>query len=193
MFQYPFERADKFNKGIRKLGLTPDGQSYLDQFRLLISQIGNAMGYIRMIRSGGLHCCSSAIRFIPDLEDIVSFEELCKEEHLSIECQQASKKLDEVISTLSKNFAEGTEYFKVRYSSLAKVTGFTLLHVSVLAASRGCLCPRLPRLEEQTSQALLRHPSTFGKLKIPRFEIRQSFYMYLRKSVADPELRRSFH
>ena len=38
---YPFERADKFNKGIRKLGLTADGDSYLDQFRNLISQIGN--------------------------------------------------------------------------------------------------------------------------------------------------------
>ena len=37
---YPFERADKFNKGIRKLGLTADGDSYLDQFRNLISQIG---------------------------------------------------------------------------------------------------------------------------------------------------------
>ena len=52
---------------------------------------GNAMGYIRMIRSGGLHCCSNAIRFIPDLEDIVNFEELCKEEGLSVECQTASK------------------------------------------------------------------------------------------------------
>ena len=49
------------------------------------------MGYIRMIRSGGLHCCSNAIRFIPDLEDIVNFEELCKEEGLSVECQTAAK------------------------------------------------------------------------------------------------------
>ncbi|KAK2158033.1 hypothetical protein LSH36_178g02040 [Paralvinella palmiformis] len=73
----------------------------------------NAMGYIRMIRSGGLHCCSNAIRFIPDLEDIVNFEELCKEENLSVECQQAAKQLDDVISDLSKNFAEGTEYFKM--------------------------------------------------------------------------------
>ena len=24
---------------------------------------GNAMGYVRMIRSGGLHCCSNAIRY----------------------------------------------------------------------------------------------------------------------------------
>ena len=38
--KYPFERAEKFNKGIRKLGLTPDGRTYLDQFRVLISQIG---------------------------------------------------------------------------------------------------------------------------------------------------------
>ncbi|KAI1239222.1 hypothetical protein IHE44_0012336 [Lamprotornis superbus] len=82
--KYPFERADKFNRGIRKLGITPDGQSYLDQFRQLISQIGNAMGYVRMIRSGGLHCCSSAIR-----------------------------QLDSVLSDLTRNFAEGTEYFKM--------------------------------------------------------------------------------
>ena len=29
---------------------------------LVFSSSGNAMGHIRMIRSGGLHCCSNAIR-----------------------------------------------------------------------------------------------------------------------------------
>ncbi|KAK1789807.1 hypothetical protein P4O66_015690 [Electrophorus voltai] len=111
--KYPFERAEKFNRGIRKLGITPDGQSYLDQFRQLISQIGNAMGYVRMIRSGGLHCCSSAIRFVPDLEDIVNFEELVKEEGLSKETQRAASLLDCVLSDLTSNSAEGTEYFKM--------------------------------------------------------------------------------
>uniref|UniRef100_A0A8C8LNW8 WASH complex subunit 4 n=1 Tax=Oncorhynchus tshawytscha TaxID=74940 RepID=A0A8C8LNW8_ONCTS len=111
--KYPFERAEKFNRGIRKLGITPDGQSYLDQFRQLISQIGNAMGYVRMIRSGGLHCCSSAIRFVPDLEDIVNFEELVKEEGLSEETQKAASLLDSVLGDLTSNSAEGTEYFKM--------------------------------------------------------------------------------
>ena len=41
------------------------------------------MGYIRMIRSGGLNCCSSAIRYVPDLEDIVSFEKMCEEVDLT--------------------------------------------------------------------------------------------------------------
>nr|XP_033806701.1 LOW QUALITY PROTEIN: WASH complex subunit 4 [Geotrypetes seraphini] len=111
--KYPFERAEKFNRGIRKLGITPDGQSYLDQFRQLISQIGNAMGYVRMIRSGGLHCCSNAIRFVPDLEDIVNFEELVKEDRLSEETQNSARQLDSVLTDLTQNSAEGTEYFKM--------------------------------------------------------------------------------
>lgn len=119
--KYSYDRADKFNKGIRKLGLTADGLSYLDQFRMLIGHIGNAMGYIRMIRSGGLHCCSNAICFIPDLEDIVSFEDLCKEEGLSSPCQEAAHRLDQVIGNLARNFAEGTEYFKLLVDVFASV------------------------------------------------------------------------
>ncbi|EDV25801.1 uncharacterized protein TRIADDRAFT_24562 [Trichoplax adhaerens] len=112
-YRYPYERAEKFNKGIRKLGLSSDGQSYLDQFRNLISQIGNAMGYIRMIRSGGLHCCGNAIRFIPDLEEMPSFLEYVDAENLSEDTKKAATNLDGVISNLVKNFTEGTEYFKM--------------------------------------------------------------------------------
>lgn len=118
--KYPFDRAEKFNKGIRKLGMTAEGQSYLDQFRVLITQIGNAMGFVRMIRSGGIHCCSNAIRFIPDLDDIICFEELCKEENLSEETLKAASKLDSVITNLSKNFSEGTEYFKLLVDAFAR-------------------------------------------------------------------------
>ena len=52
---------------------------------LILLRTGNAMGYIRMVRSGGLHCCSNAIRFVPDLDEIVNFEELVKEEQISPE------------------------------------------------------------------------------------------------------------
>lgn len=49
------------------------------------------MGYIRMIRSGGLHCCSSAIRFIPDLEDIVPFEDMCSQGQVSEDIKTSAK------------------------------------------------------------------------------------------------------
>ena len=51
---YPYERAKKFNKDIWKLGKAPGGMSYLDKFRVLITEIGNALGFVRMVRSGGL-------------------------------------------------------------------------------------------------------------------------------------------
>ncbi|TKS73206.1 WASH complex subunit 4 [Collichthys lucidus] len=89
--KYPFERAEKFNRGIRKLGITPDGQSYLDQFRT----------------------AHQPDWFVPDLEDIVNFEELVKEEGLSEETQKAASVLDSVLGDLTSNSAEGTEYFKM--------------------------------------------------------------------------------
>ena len=58
---------------------------------MFVSMAGNAMGYIRMIRSGGLHCCSNAIQFVPDLDDIEKFEDMVVEDHLSPECQRAAR------------------------------------------------------------------------------------------------------
>ncbi len=36
------------------------------------------MGYIRMIRSGGLYHTSNAIKFVPDLASIPSFGFVCR-------------------------------------------------------------------------------------------------------------------
>lgn len=71
------------------------------------------MGYVRMIRSGGLHCCSSAICFVPEIENIIKFEELINEEGFSDTCVGAAKSLDRCISNMARNLTEGTEYFKV--------------------------------------------------------------------------------
>ncbi|ROT68592.1 putative WASH complex subunit 7-like [Penaeus vannamei] len=110
---FPFERAEKFNRGIRKLGLTQEGLSYLDQFRGLITHIGNAMGYVRLVRSGGLHCSSKAARFIPDLQDVVSFVQLCEDASVSTGTTRAAENLDAVISNLTRNFNQDTDYFKL--------------------------------------------------------------------------------
>ena len=39
-FVYNYERADDFNKEIRKLGSGSDGLTYMDMFRQLITQVG---------------------------------------------------------------------------------------------------------------------------------------------------------
>lgn len=92
--KYPYTRAQEFSKTIKQLGTitSPTGEklTFLDQFRMLITQMGNAMGYIRMIRSGGFKFVSNAIKFVPDLKDLLLFEQLVKQEHLSAETSKAS-------------------------------------------------------------------------------------------------------
>ncbi|XP_046740754.1 WASH complex subunit 4 [Diprion similis] len=110
---YTYERAEKFQKGIRKLGMTTDGLSYLDQFRILVSQIGNALGYVRLIRSGGLHACSNAIAFLPAINSDTVFESTCKMLDFTITTQAAGKRLDDDIANLVQSFTEGTQYFRL--------------------------------------------------------------------------------
>lgn len=107
---YNYERADSFNKGIRKFGLTPDGQSYLDLFRQLISHIGNAMGYIRLMRSGGIHASSNVSVYLPKLDDNLDFAKAT----CGIDAtMKAAENLENNIQNLSKCFSDETEYFKL--------------------------------------------------------------------------------
>lgn len=49
------------------------------------------MGYIRLIRSGGRNYVANAIKFVPDLQDILKFEELAVKENLPPETILAAK------------------------------------------------------------------------------------------------------
>ena len=42
--KYPFEHAEKLYKDIKKLGQFADGRTYMDQFRQLVTEVGNALG-----------------------------------------------------------------------------------------------------------------------------------------------------
>lgn len=126
---YPYERAEKFNIGIKKLGLNQKGQSYLDLFRKVITHIGtfaiiinclynmydiigNAMGYIRLIRSGGRRCLADGTCFIPDLKDIDAVSNII-DENLSELTRNAGNCLTNDLNNLVENFEEATEYFKL--------------------------------------------------------------------------------
>mmetsp|Transcript_16267 Transcript_16267/g.37731 ORF Transcript_16267/g.37731 Transcript_16267/m.37731 type:complete len:557 (+) Transcript_16267:293-1963(+) len=62
---YPHGRALGFAMDIGKLGVLESGRTFLDQFRILITEIGNALGYVRMVRSAGMHHCAEAAQFLP--------------------------------------------------------------------------------------------------------------------------------
>lgn len=118
---YPYERAEKFNTGIKKLGLNENGQSYLDLFRKLITQIGNAMGYVRLIRSGGRRCLAEGTCFIPDLKHVEQLAESIDQYDHDNLIRKALQCLRRDLKSLVDNFEEATEYFKLLVQVFAPV------------------------------------------------------------------------
>ncbi|XP_022901254.1 WASH complex subunit 4 [Onthophagus taurus] len=118
---YPFERAEKFNIGIKKLGLNEEGLSPLDLFRKLITQIGNAMGYIRLIRSGGRRCLSDATCFIPDLKSVDEFNNTLENTPFNENTKKSACHLTRDVKILAENFEEATEYFQLLVTVFASV------------------------------------------------------------------------
>jgi WASH complex subunit 7 len=80
---YPYERALKFVREIRKLGVNDANKSFLDQFRILVTEIGNALGYVRMVRSASMYYCSEAVKYLPDFDDLLSFADYAGEGKVS--------------------------------------------------------------------------------------------------------------
>jgi len=98
-----------------------------------------------MVRGAGMLFCSEAVRFLPDLDTIINFEERAgagnpgvppgegaDEEGeeaaqpvegagLSEDTVRAATNLDDVAGTLASNFSEGSDYFKVLVSVFQEV------------------------------------------------------------------------
>ena len=72
--RYPYDRAEKLHKDVRKLGEVPKDKdvNVLDSFRTLVTEIGNAMGYVRMVRAGGVHQVGGTMQCLPVASDALS-------------------------------------------------------------------------------------------------------------------------
>jgi WASH complex subunit 7 len=134
---FSYDRANSFNRDIKKLGANENGESFLDQFRKLITQIGNSMGYLRMIRSGMNHVGTQA-NFDDDLEFVLMSEE----QGLSDTTLKAAKNLEEDIKQLSKNYEEGILFFKVS-DKLKKRSKLNNLFLFFFIASSKHICSAL--------------------------------------------------
>lgn len=101
---YSFDRAHRLNREIKKLDL-------LDKIRVALTEIGNTMAYVRMIKSGICHVNSNSISYIPfDDDDASEFVSMC--DGLSKETINAGKFLQQDIDQAMKKIQEGFSYFK---------------------------------------------------------------------------------
>lgn len=91
--QYPVKRAERFNTAVTKLGLSANGQTYLDGFRELLTQIGNIIGFVRMVR---LAAAETNV-FMSDCSETLPFELISNKK----ETDEQTTNMDEVVSKLA--------------------------------------------------------------------------------------------
>ena len=118
---YPYDRAEEFNKKIKRLGVFEDGGTYLDKFRTLVTQIGNMLGLIRMIKSAGLRYAATISNFIPNTQDIKKFTEIS--EDYSSFTKDSSAVFDKIIESVTKNYTDDTDYFSLLVNTFKGVVG----------------------------------------------------------------------
>lgn len=71
------------------------------------------MGYVRMMRSGGIHCAADASLFLPVVDENLRIQELCVDEKLTDETIESAKSFERVVHQLRRNYAEETNYFRL--------------------------------------------------------------------------------
>lgn len=96
---------------MKRLGGLASGETFMDKFRLLIIDIGNVLGFVRMLRSGSQRFCSESNKFVPAAESDQPFAAQVTSANLSLPSQSASASLDRTLDNLSLNVAEGTDFF----------------------------------------------------------------------------------
>lgn len=116
-FEYPVERALRVMRDIRKLGLSKDGSSFIDEFRVLVTEIGNALGFVRMVRLGAMHYSTNAAKFVPSARvSKFALDESLDADGLSEWTKTALKNLQSELKALSTGGTDGTDYFQVLVS-----------------------------------------------------------------------------
>ncbi|WKX96668.1 hypothetical protein Q1695_012812 [Nippostrongylus brasiliensis] len=71
---YPPKRAEQFNRAFSQLSTQRDEPTHMDRFRMLITQMGNALGFVRSMSSGA-DAIASQMKAYDTIEDDIATSE----------------------------------------------------------------------------------------------------------------------
>ncbi|KAH8384968.1 hypothetical protein KR093_003493 [Drosophila rubida] len=107
---YPYERAESFIKKIRKLGVTQNGETYMDLFRKVITQVGNAVGYVRLLQSGSKNANYRSRSFMSRFNSNFA---CCEDKNLEETTQGSISEYEKSVEHLKECYSDCTNYFKL--------------------------------------------------------------------------------
>ena len=106
---YPFKMAQELAHKLKQLA---DDENYLDTIRMRITQIGNTLGYVRMIKNASLKDNQNLLKFIPKILDDYCFEDIANDLAIGGETQEAMKMFDESVRLMQKQGEDANDYMR---------------------------------------------------------------------------------
>lgn len=98
----------------------------LDSLRQLITQIGNLLAFIRMLKNGALNCASKSVNYLPNIDDLSNLK-LSKflqrgfRGHQNETIKRACGNFDQCLEDLDENFSPKTNYFNIIISLFTNI------------------------------------------------------------------------
>jgi len=74
--KYPYSSAIDLARNLRGLA---EGENYLETIRKRITQIGNTLGFVRMIKNASLKDNQNLLKYLPSLLDTYTFETIAND------------------------------------------------------------------------------------------------------------------
>lgn len=146
--RYAFGRWGTVSEAIKKFGSDSQGEDYFDRFTQVITSIGNAIAFVRMLRVGELDGARDTMQFIPDWVRNYESQESTENSHtilssvvkqLNLIYDDANDYVDMLVKVFSSNFAS---------SSPPHLSFFFLL----LPALINDFCEKFARVREESEK-----------------------------------------
>ncbi|XP_030379542.1 WASH complex subunit 4 [Scaptodrosophila lebanonensis] len=107
---YPYDRAESFIKKIRKLGVSNNGDSYMDLFRKVITHVGNAVGYVRLLQSGSKNANYRSRAYMSRYANNFTNHST---QPLHKTTEESIKQFEKSVGHMKECHSESTNYFKL--------------------------------------------------------------------------------
>lgn len=111
---YPFKAAQELAYKLKHLA---NDENYLDTIRMRITQIGNTLGYVRMIKNASLKDNQNLLKFIPSILDVYCFEDIANDLAIGGETQEAMKMFDESVRLMQKQGDDANDFMRKMVSN----------------------------------------------------------------------------
>lgn len=103
--KYDLERGQKFLKELALASTREKGVNIVEKFRMLITSLGNALGFARILRTASFNYLSKNIEYIPFIENVAcSFEDTATVLNYGNTSKDCCAALDTILDVLRNNF-----------------------------------------------------------------------------------------